>query len=253
MKQLEQLNKLEASLTPRQTVIVWLEEVSHCQDLFEFVTYLHNQSESARPLYRLPELVRLSLEQKMKGQSKEAIKKQVRRAVKDVAFLYYLHHHINFEVAESQGEWVLKLLLLCEWFKKCIVEQDPDKGHYFGLWRQILTELYAIRDAITYISQNYYDGHELLLPGLMKRLTSTINETEYIAEIYNDSIDPNRLTEKALSLCAVWNNARKETGRQIGMIVCKAKIEALTFMGDYQEVQRLCDQLMELDSQWFLN
>ena len=51
----KQLDKLEGCLTPKQAVIVWLEEVAHCRDLNEFVEYLRNQPESARPLARLPE------------------------------------------------------------------------------------------------------------------------------------------------------------------------------------------------------
>ena len=51
------LDKIEASLTPRQAVLLWLDEASRFGSMRAYVSSLQGQPTSAFPLFRLPEQV----------------------------------------------------------------------------------------------------------------------------------------------------------------------------------------------------
>jgi hypothetical protein len=186
----KQIARLEGCLTPQQAVIVWLEEVAQCRNLSEFVDHLRNQPEGARPHARLPEQLRASIEQAMKGQRKETVEAEVRRAVRDAAFLLYLHRYANIQVTEPLRAWGLQLGLLRERLFRLAMERDKreeagrsgrdarhkrrrrntdlERNWVRGV-EYFLTELYAKRDAINSISSGYFGGKRLLFADLAMR------------------------------------------------------------------------------------
>jgi hypothetical protein len=51
MKQEMRLNKMEQLLTPKQAVIVWLQDTHRYANVVEYIKFMQGQPESARPIY----------------------------------------------------------------------------------------------------------------------------------------------------------------------------------------------------------
>ena len=49
----KRLDKIERSLTPKQAVILWLQEIQQYRNAVEYAQFLRGQPESARPLYKI--------------------------------------------------------------------------------------------------------------------------------------------------------------------------------------------------------
>src|SRR5438309_2262724 len=88
-------DKIEASLTPRQAVLLWLGEAAQFGSMRTYVFSLQGQPTSAFPLFRLPEQVEQSVRDAMKGQPRDQLEPMIRTGIRDVAFLYYLVIQIN--------------------------------------------------------------------------------------------------------------------------------------------------------------
>lgn len=89
------LHKLEMSLTPKQAAILWMTEAHRFSSLYEYMVWLRDKPKSAAPLYRLHDQMEQAVTEAMKGKSRDDIRRAVRTAYRDAAFLYYLHHQIN--------------------------------------------------------------------------------------------------------------------------------------------------------------
>jgi hypothetical protein len=112
MKELKRLDKVQGALTPKQAVSLWMEEAHRYPNLQEYVQFLRGQPEHEAPLSRLPDQVEDAVTESMKGQPKDVIATAVRRAVRDVVFLYHLHNQLNFKVLSEQRAWSALLLAL---------------------------------------------------------------------------------------------------------------------------------------------
>jgi len=110
----KRLDKIEESLTPKQSVILWMQEAHQYPNMFEYVSYLLSQPETAAPLWRLPDQVRKATRVAMKGHPEEIVQADVRRAVRDVYFLVHLHLRVNQEVMLEKRAWNLKKAVLAE-------------------------------------------------------------------------------------------------------------------------------------------
>ena len=47
------LDKIERSLTPKQAVILWLQEIQQYRNGWEYARFLASQPESAAPIYKI--------------------------------------------------------------------------------------------------------------------------------------------------------------------------------------------------------
>ena len=98
MTQEKRLDKVEKSLTSKQAVALWLQEIQPYQNAFEYVQFLRGQPESAAPITRLTEQIDNTVRDTMRGRPKQVVEPAVRAAVKDVVFLVKLHLQANFKV-----------------------------------------------------------------------------------------------------------------------------------------------------------
>ena len=85
------IEKLETGLTPKQAILLWLQEAHAFNTIEEYVRHLKTQPDSAAPLNKLTAQVEEGVKQILKGQPREEIDRAVRQAFKDVLFLFFLH------------------------------------------------------------------------------------------------------------------------------------------------------------------
>ncbi len=112
MKQDIRLDKIEKSLTPKQAVILWLQEIRQYRNGWEYVNFLATQPESAAPIYKITKQISQTIRGSMKGQPQDIVENAVRRAVRDVYFLINLHHQVNGYAATEERVWNLMFVAL---------------------------------------------------------------------------------------------------------------------------------------------
>ena len=89
------VEKLESDLTPKQAILLWLQEAHSFNRIEEYAHHLKNQPDIAAPIDRLTMQVEEGVKQTLKGKPREEINKAVRQAYKDVLFLFFLHQQVN--------------------------------------------------------------------------------------------------------------------------------------------------------------
>ena len=122
MVQNKRLDKVTRYLTPKQSVVHWLQEIQPYQSIYEYVQFLRGQPESEAPITKQTRQIDNAIREAMKGQPKEAVDRAVRRAVKDVVFLIKLQHQANYEVMLQERAWKLASAGLAESFGKLRIE-----------------------------------------------------------------------------------------------------------------------------------
>jgi hypothetical protein len=105
MTQGTRLDKVTKFLTPKQAVILWLQEIQEYRSVYEYIQFLRSQPESAAPITRLTEQIDKAVRESMRGSPKEVVEPAVRRAVRDVVFLVKLHLQVNFSVMTELKAW----------------------------------------------------------------------------------------------------------------------------------------------------
>ncbi|HZA23894.1 MAG TPA: hypothetical protein VFA32_15050, partial [Dehalococcoidia bacterium] len=106
------LDKLEISLTPKQAILLWMEEAHKYDTMEQYARSLKPGPESAWPLATLPEKVATGVEQAMKGRPRREVARTARQAIRDVLFLFHLHQRINQKFMEEQRQFWARALLL---------------------------------------------------------------------------------------------------------------------------------------------
>lgn len=101
----KRLDKIEKFLTPKQAVVLWLQEIRQYSNALEYAQFLSGQPESARPLYKITKQISQSVRESMKGQSQQAVENAVHRAKRDVCFLVKLQQQANGYHMTEERVW----------------------------------------------------------------------------------------------------------------------------------------------------
>ncbi len=107
MSQEKRMDNIEKSLTPKQAVILWLEEIRDIQSVEEYIQFVRSKPESYAPITRLTGQVGRAVEQAMRGCDKKLVQQARHRAVRDVVFLEKLRLQVNFKVLTERKAWSL--------------------------------------------------------------------------------------------------------------------------------------------------
>src|SRR6266851_1025437 len=94
----QRLAKVEHSLTPKQAVLLWMEEAHKLGSMHKYALSLKGQPDGAFPLIKLPKQVESAVRDSMKGQKREWVDRSVERAVKDLFFLFKLQFQANLDL-----------------------------------------------------------------------------------------------------------------------------------------------------------
>ncbi len=106
------LDKIERAFTPKQAVILWLQEVQQYPNALEYARFLRGQPETAAPLYRITKQISETVRESMKGHPNNVVENTVNRAVRDVCFLVKLQQQINGYQMTEERIWNLMFVAL---------------------------------------------------------------------------------------------------------------------------------------------
>jgi hypothetical protein len=240
------LDKLQVSLTPKQAILLWMEEAHQFDTVEQYARSLKGRPDSAWPMATLPEQVAAGVRQVLKGQPREEVSREVRQAVRDVLFLFHLHQQVNRKLMEKQEAFLFRLRWLRAElerlrYQKTVSQVSPSEigtgvPRRQGLirWQEetelFLTELQGLRLAVMTISKRYFDQHDLLFPALAEGLNYLVKAMEGLVEMFNEDLAPKK--RAWADVAAVEARAGTVGSDQVVFLVDMAKAEALDAMGE---------------------
>ena len=133
MRRIKKL-ETEGCLTPKQAILLWLQEAHAFNTIEEYVQHLKTQPDSAAPISRLTTQVAEGVNQSLNGQPREEISKAVRQAHKDVLLLFFLHQQVNGKLLSENRYYWARWLLLNKELQSLPKEQSLDREMR---WNQI--------------------------------------------------------------------------------------------------------------------
>jgi len=134
----KRVEKLESGLTPKQAILLWLQEAHSFNGIEEYVRHLKIQPDSDAPIPRLTDQVAEAVKQTLKGQPREEIRRAVNQAHKDVLFLFYLHQQVNGKLLSENRYYWTRWLMLSKELKSLLREQAVDRQLR---WNEIRVEI----------------------------------------------------------------------------------------------------------------
>jgi len=137
-KKNRRVEKLETGLTPKQAIMMWLQEAHAFKNIEDYVRHLKKQTDSAAPLHKLPDQVAEGVKQTLKGKPREEIDRAVHQAYKDVLFLFFLHQQVNGKVVSEERHYWSQAMLLTKTLGSLLREQAVDDRMR---WNQIRVEM----------------------------------------------------------------------------------------------------------------
>jgi hypothetical protein len=252
------IDKVEGSLTPRQVVLLWLEEATQFSSLREYVLSIKDQPNSAFPLFRLPDQVEQSARRAMRGKPHDEVERAVRSSVRDVAFLYYLVVQINSRELMERRANSLHLMLVIE--RLCsFLSNEPLSGSRHAQWLEFVAalglRLYGFASAADHMGRQYFGGRSPLFPESAECLASLLAQLEGMIELYNDRLGDEaprpkrgRGSTTPAPLDAKELQARSADGATalVQEPVTTAKTEALLMMGERTQAFALMGEGLEV-------
>jgi len=123
----KRVEKLESGLTPKQAMLLWLQEIRSFGSVEDYVRQLKTQPETAWPIPRLTQQVAAPVKNALKGMPREQINQAIRQAHKDVLFLFYLHQQVNGKLLSENRHYWTRWLLLSKELKSLLREQSLER------------------------------------------------------------------------------------------------------------------------------
>ena len=261
------LDTIEESLSPKQTMLLWMEQAHQYPSMYDYVMSLEGCPETAFPMYMLPSQVEKAVQSTMKGEPRHEVSGAIRSAVKDTIFLFHLHQQVNTKLMSEHDTNVYRFRWLSSELQKLLYENlvsdvlSRDGKHRLArskakrsddlaLWKssceEFLRGLYSMRDAIAFVSRKYFDGHEMLFSEVADGFNVTVKYLEELAEMYNDEVmsmgRPNRRNGRLIGSASLQAKCAKSSVAHFAYLVDMAKAEALDFMGDNRAAVELAER-----------
>jgi hypothetical protein len=233
------LDGLEATLTPTQLVLRWLEEAHAFGDLEPYVASLLAQDPPVAVLDRLAGEAESGARTAMRGKRSEIIDAAVRSALRETVFRFELAMRINVAAHDLlEREFLIDAaisaqvaLLVAE--DRTTRRADPTYAARLASMRDLLThrlsELRAQEQARAIVQERYLDGHPALFPVLAKAWASQIESTAAIMDL---AVRLAELDGVAPSSPAKAEALTVRTTELVGDLIEPAKAEALEKLGE---------------------
>ena len=169
---------IDASLSPTQLVLRWLDEAHAYGDLDLYVRALLDADPPEQPIDRLCEEAANGVRARLRGKRPEVVNPAVRTALRETLLRYLLVIRLNRAAHDLlEREALIEKLLsaqlalaTCEARERRL--EDPSHLEHLGKVRDACTsrlgELRAVQDARAAVEARYLDGHTALFPDVAR-------------------------------------------------------------------------------------
>jgi hypothetical protein len=181
---------LEATLSPTQLALRWLDEAHAHGDLESYVRSLLDVVPDDLPLDRLCREAAGGVRASMRSKRQESVSSAVRTALRETVFRFELVMRINITAHELLDREALIDAALAAHVSLLVTEKSdrhvaPTYAERLSRLRDMLIfrtgELRAVQEARVEIERRYLDGHPALFPALAAAWDEQVQRTESLA------------------------------------------------------------------------
>jgi hypothetical protein len=186
------LDKVEDSLSPTEAVLRWMGAAHQYRTISAYMDALKDAPDTRYPMMWLPERAAQTVRSARKGERPEVITRAERRAVREVAFLFYLQLQVNTWLWADWRAMCLQLAYVACKLTGLFQEDEPsesDLREARANAEQVISEFLQWAIAIRKIGDRYYAGTSPLFPGYAEQLAESIATAEKVATLFNDHLD----------------------------------------------------------------
>lgn len=192
--------EVESALGPQEAVILWMNEAYQFSNRIQYRRWLAGQPADAYPLVRMPEQVANEVERRLRGRPLPVRKEEIRRAHRQVTFLYFLHRALDAAVTSELEIIGLQSSLQAERLARLSAEQilgafmadtwaeEFRLSDRMQLWREetgdLLTSIEVLARTASYVSHRYLGNEEPLFPARAQELEAMRRSLEGLFENY---------------------------------------------------------------------
>lgn len=245
------IEKVEASLSPRQAAVLWMQEAHVFGSLVDYVLSLKDEA-GAYPMPHLAHQVEKAVRDAMRGEPRDAVTKAVWTATKDVWFLFKLHQKANCTVLEEYRVQVILVGFLA------VTRPEPsapraERHNWSALAKTVFLQVCGLREAVAIIGARYFDSRDILFPDARYDLDDLIDGLSYLLELYNQHLprtgsatgkrsNAGRRPKDAINLQVLLDTAHEGGEDGAAKLITFAKIETLRAMGDWRAANAFMDE-----------
>jgi len=229
----KQLTRIEAALTPKQAVLLWLRKERQGKTSEEYLRWLLMKPPTFAPRPRVEKQVVDAIRAAMKGQEPTLIRQAVRQGQMQADFLILLVNRINAVILNDSQTRGLKIALLYERLRNiAICDESEAMSEWATYLRAVAVDLLALQKASELIEDKYFDREPILLMDVLDNLRQQISMMGKMINVYDaiavESGKPELVTNGEAFREAV-NVRASETA---GCIVALAKSKMLDDFGE---------------------
>jgi hypothetical protein len=187
------LEKIAQALSPQEAVLLWMAEARQYPTVAAYMDSLKDAPDTKYPMMRLPDQVAQAVRTARKGEKSEVITRAERKAVREVAFLFYLQLQLNTRLWADWRALCLHLAYVASELRHLCADDDEPSEAELGRVRQhaidAVLEFLQWDIAIGKIAARYYGGASPLFPAQAEQLAASLQSAEQVVTIFNDHLD----------------------------------------------------------------
>jgi hypothetical protein len=191
MRHNSRLDAVEESLTPKQVIFEWFEEVRNFESFREYSAWVAERFETDQPIDPPSMRIEAFIRKRFKGANSEEIQSALRSAVREVSFLYSLCLLMNNEIESQDRPLMVHGTLCVECANFAFREEDCPTGvNQFSKYRKYFysyaTEVFRLKAAVEDLQEKFFDGHLILWKSQAKQLDQHVKQVNRLAVWWED-------------------------------------------------------------------
>ncbi len=274
---------LEATLTPTQAVLRWLQEAQAFPSTTEYARALASDPDAPSPLDRVVGSAQDGVRAAMKGKPREELEAALTRAARETLFRYLLVMRLNVdthEVARLKGLLASSLFLMMRALasdellaaalanaaepRKDPHDQASGDRSAWDRWRELAIALlggvYAEEDARLTLERQYLDGHGALFADVEQEWAVAREQAERIARfarLFEAARSASQTDEKSdedpplslasITLDAIREGAAEEAALRASYVADMVRAQTLDMAGEHRRAASIVAQHLLAD------
>ena len=227
------LTRIETALTPKQAVLLWLQE-NKGKTSDEYSRWLLSHPRSASPRPKVEARVAEAIRSAMKGKEPNQISQAIRQGQMEADFLILLVNRTNSAIFdESQTRW-LRIALLHERLRNAALSND--ESDWAPAWtvslRSLAVDVFSLQTACELIREEYFDGVGILLKDAIEDLERQARAVHQLINSFDRTVIDVGQPELAVACDPLRKTIAEQASTRAGYIVALAKSKMLDDFGE---------------------
>jgi hypothetical protein len=234
MKQ-RRLIRIEAVLSPKQAVLLWLRQEHQGKTSEEYVRWLLSKPPSFAPRPRVEKQVVDAIRAAMRGQEPTRIRQAVRQGQMQADFLILLVNRINAVILNDSQTRGLKIALLYERLRNiAICDESEATSEWATYLKAVAVDLLALQKASELIEDKYFDRESILLIDVLDDLQQQTSMMGKMVNAYDAIAVESGRPELVINGEAFQAAVNVRASQTAGYIVALAKSKMLDDFGEHE-------------------